>query len=102
MAVAAIAIGLGISGASAHDVRFADGRPWPHNHADGYRKGDAIRNVSGTAPQVRTCDGATWPDIPASCLTRAVEAPSPNPSRHLAAEKGGRAVATLLAANNTN
>jgi len=53
--------------AAAHDVTGSDGSLWVHDHGAFVSK--PVRNVSGTAPQVTSCDQATWPDIPAICIS---------------------------------
>lgn len=55
--------------AHAHDVRWADGSPFAHDCAAAFFNDAGVRNVSVTLPEVYDCKGATWPDIPASCVT---------------------------------
>jgi len=54
--------------AFAHDVLMPDGSYWKH-HADETSAQASV--VSSPAESARAaCDSATWPYIPAECLTR--------------------------------
>lgn len=84
---------LAVTAAQAHDVRLADGTLWPHEGHGTYFGAGPVRNVSVTQPQVADCARATWPDIPAGCITA---------HRLPEGTKGGRVVAILRPATTPN